>query len=312
MSKRKWFALALVLLLAIVLVMSLIPAGCAPEAPKHVKFTSSNWIGDWLVVYVPKILVEDELGYTSEIVNVSVPAMWAALGANEINVTTIPWLPNQENFKKEYADRVEYLGVMYPDAPQGVFVPKWMYDQGIRAVSDLNDPELAKQFDIDGDGKGDWLGCDPGWACAQQNDEFIEMYGLQDLYTQMVGDAHLLTAAFEGRMRENKPVMMYQFYPHQMFIDYPIGEAVMMLDDPMGYDKWFTAQIEKFASKQWIAENPEATKLLRAIQVTTDDVMWSMEYIREKGDDPATLDAHAREWMAANKATVDSWLEAIK
>ena len=156
--------------------MSLIPAGCAPEAPKHVKFTSSNWIGDWLVVYVPKILVEDELGYTSEIVNVSVPAMWAALGANEINVTTIPWLPNQENFKKEYADRVEYLGVMYPDAPQGVFVPKWMYDQGIRAVSDLNDPELAKQFDIDGDGKGDWLGCDPGWACAQQNDEFIEMH----------------------------------------------------------------------------------------------------------------------------------------
>lgn len=83
-----------------------------------------------------------------------------------------------------------------------------------------------------------------------------------------------------------------------------------MLDDPQGY--WFTSYVEKFANADWVAENPKAAELVRQVEMTTEDVMWSMKQVRDKGDDPDTLEAMAREWIANNQATVDSWVAAIK
>jgi len=45
--------------------------------------------------------------------------------------------------------------------------------------------------------------------------------------------------------------------------------------------------------------------------MTGADVGWSMAEIEERGDDPATLEAIAREWMADNQAEIDSWLEEV-
>ena len=85
------------LLLAVILTLSLVIAGCAEQKEKHVIFTSGAWSGDWLTIYVPKILFEEELGYTTEIADLSIPAAYTAVGSGEADLWTDSWLPNQQD-----------------------------------------------------------------------------------------------------------------------------------------------------------------------------------------------------------------------
>ena len=311
MFKSKSSTFLLALLMVISLFLSLSPVGNAAET-KHVKFSVSMWSGDWLPTYVPKILLEDNLGYTTEVLSLSIPAGMAAIAAGEVEVTTIVWMPNNQPLVDKYLGQtIEDLGTIYPECLQAIFIPKWVSQQyGIKSISDLDNPQFAKMFDIDNDGKGDWLGCDPGWLCAKLNDQCIALYGLDKLYVQMMGEEHFLLAAMAGRMKKHEPVLISQFYPHVMFIDYPKDESMVVLDDPKHF--WFTAHVQKFGNKKWIAGNPKAAELIRQVKMTAEDVMWMMKETRAKGDKPATLEAIAREWITKNKASVDSWLAKIK
>lgn len=310
--KHKW----IFLLLAAVLVLSLVITGCAEKPEKHVIFTSGAWTGDWLTIYVPKVLLEDELGYTSEIADLSTPGCWTAVGSGEADLWTDAWLPNQEDLQEKYADTTESLGTIYggPEDPclQFWMVAKWVSEQyGITSATHLDNPEFAQMFDVDGDGIGDIMGCDAAWKCAEINDEMIAGYGLDDLYEQKYGAEAMMEAAIMGRLIKNEPVLFYFYTPHPFFVDYIIGEDVIILEDPLGY--WGEpATIIKAANSDWVVQNPKAAEIVRQVKMTSADIAWAMVQIAERGDDAATLEAIAREWMAANQAEVDSWLEAIK
>ena len=103
---------------------------------------------------------------------------------------------------------------------------------------------------------------------------------------------------------------MNNFWPNDIFIDYPRKEFFTVLEDPLNFWSW--AHVPKLANKEWIDDNPKAAELMRQIEMTGDDVMWCMGEIRDRGDDPATLEAIGREWIEKNQDVVDSWLEAIQ
>jgi len=312
MRRKKLVLLTIIIVFFIGISLSVSPVSGSSDKPKHASFSVSNWTGDWLPTYIPKILLEDHLGYTTEVVSLSIPAGVAAISTGEVSLSTIVWMPNNEPLVSKFlGSKIEDLGEIYPECLQAMFIPKWVSEKyGITSIAHLNKPEYAEMFDIDKDGKGDWLGCDPGWLCAKLNDECITLYGLDKLYVQMVGAEHFLTAAMEGQMKKNKPVLVSQFYPHVMFIDYPKDEVMVVLDDPKGF--WDTAHVEKFANMKWVAENPKAAEIIRRVKITGEDVMWQIAQVRERGDDPAVLEAIAREWMAKNKSKVDTWLQGIE
>ena len=300
----------IIVVIVTLLALTSLPAYSGSSDKKAI-FCCSAWSGDWLPIYVSKVLLEEKLGYTCEIADLSVAAYWAALAKGDTTLLTISWLPNAQDYKEKYSDRVEFLGIIYSPCPQAVFVPRWVQEEtGIKTISDLKDPKYAKMFDIDQDGIGDWFGCDYQWACFRDNDKCLEAYGLDTLYKQMGGNAEFLTATMVGQMKKRKPVLFYQFYPHQMFLDYPIGVEVVMLEDNLNF--WPVCTVEKFGNKKWMAENPKATALVRQVKMTPEDIMWMMGQVREKGDDDQVLTALAKEWMAKNQAAVDSWIEEIK
>jgi len=309
--KHKW----IFLLLTVVLALSLVTAGCAEKQEKHAIFCWGQWSGDWLTIYVPKILLEDEFGYTTEIAELSTPAAWTAVAAGEADLFTDAWLPNQADLKEKYAATAISLGVIYGTEKdpciQTWFVPKWVSEQyGITSVTDLNDPEIAKMFDVDGDGIGDLLGCDAAWRCAAFNDELIADHKLDTLYEQKYGSEMMMEAAIVGRMKKDEPVLFYLWTPHPFFIKYPIGESVVILEEasaPFGL-----ATVIKIGNVDWIAENPKAAELVRQVEFTPADIGWAVGEINERGDDAATLEAIAREWMAEHQAEVDSWVKAAK
>jgi len=304
-------------LLILVLVLSLAIPGCAAPEKKHIIFATGAWSGDWLTIYPIKILLEEELGYTTEIADTSTPMAWTAIGTGSADLWSNAWLPNQEDLQAEYADTTVSLGTIYGGGPhdpclQFWAVPTWMSEQyGITSVTDLEDPQYVEMFDVDDDGIGDVLGCDASWKCAEINDQMIIDYGFEGIYEQKYGAEAMMTVAIEGYLKKNEPVLFYFYTPHPIFVNFPIGESVTILEDPLG--SWGElATIIKAANKEWVEKNPEAANLIRQVVMTQDDIAWSMVQIEERGDDAETLTAIAREWMAAHQAEVDSWLAAVK
>jgi len=174
--KHKW----ILFLLVVVLILSLafVTVGCGEKEEKHAIFAWDGWTGTFFQIYVPKILLEEQLGYTTEIAELSVVASWTAIGIGEADLFVDVWMPSHEGFSIEFADTTEELNLLYPDCLRGFFIPKWASDQyGITKTTDLNDPEIAKIFDIDADGIGDILGCDAVWTCAQSIDEVLARLG---------------------------------------------------------------------------------------------------------------------------------------
>ncbi len=304
-------------LLTLVLILSLVIPGCAAPAPKHIIFATGAWSGDWLTIYPIKILLEEELGYTTEIADTSTPMAWTAVGTGSADLWSNGWLPNQQDLYDKYADTVENLGTIYGGGPhdpclQFWAVPTWMSEQyGITSITDLENPEFVELFDLDDDGIGDILGCDAAWRCAAVNDQMVIDYGFEGIYEQKYGAEAMMNAAIVGYMKKNEPVLFYLYTPHPFFVNFPIGESVTILEDPL--EGWGEpATIIKAANKEWVEANPEAAELIRQVKMTQNDIAWSMVQIAERGDDAETLTAIAREWMAAYQAEVDSWLAAIK
>ncbi len=64
---------------------------------------------------------------------------------------------------------------------QGFQIDKKTADKyKITNLEQFQDPKIAQQFDSDGDGKANLVGCNPGWFCESMIDHHIEAYGLQD------------------------------------------------------------------------------------------------------------------------------------
>ena len=305
--KHKW----ILLLLTVVLALSLVTAGCAEKQEKHTIFCWGQWSGDWLTIYVPKILLEEEFGYTTEIAELSIPAGFAAIGAGEADLWTDSWQPNQKHLWDKYDATIDPLGVIYTDCFQGWLVPKWVFEQyGITTSADLNDPEIAKMFDVDGDGIGDLLGCDAAWTCGVRNDELLVEKGLDTLYKQVYAAEVMMEIAIEGYLKKHEPVLFYMYKPHPFFIKFPVGESVVWMED--AEEDWGVVEVYKFGNVDWIAANPQAAELLRQVEMLPEDIEWIMAQIDEKGDATAVLEALVREWMAEHQTEIDSWLKAAK
>jgi glycine betaine/proline transport system substrate-binding protein len=312
MFGRKIFLILLVSFVVIALFITSPTSGFA-KGPKHVVMPNWGWSADFLAIYITKVLLEGELGYTLEAVELSDAASCVATGTGEVQLNMFLWFPNSEPAMKKYLDAgtAVNLGVLYGDLQEGEFVSKWVSEKyGIKSLYDLDNPEYAKLFDDDGDGFGDLYGCDPGWMCAKINDKLLAGYGLDKLYKQVVGSMHLLKAATIGRLLSHKPVLMHNFYPNDIFIDYPIEEYFVFLEDPLEF--YSRSYVPKLANKKWVDANPKAAELVRQMKITGEDVMWAMRKIRKLGDDPKVLEGLAREWIKEHQSTVDSWLKAIK
>jgi glycine betaine/proline transport system substrate-binding protein len=313
-TKKKNSLIGAVTVLATIFIISITASGIGNAAEtQKVTLPNWGWSGDFLPVYLMKILLEQKLGgYAVNTVELSDVASAISTDSGETQVNLFLWFPNSLPALQKYLDKgsIVNLGPLCNDLPEGMFVPSYFAEKyGIRSIKDLNDPEVAKLLDFDNDGKGDWVGCDPGWACAPKNDEVIAAYGLDKLFQQKVGGSHLLKAAVVAKLKKKEPVVMFNFWPNDIFIEYPRGDVFTKLEDPL---KLYTVcYVPKLVNKKWLDENPKAGDLLRQMKITGEDVMWFMKQVQENGDDPATLEALAQEWIDQNEDTVDGWINAI-
>jgi len=195
---------------------------------------------------------------------------------------------------------------------------------GIKALSDLTDPDMAKKFDTDGDGKGEiWIGA-AGWASTNIEKIRAKSYGYAETMNLKEMDETLALAEVDNAVAQDKPIVFFCYTPHHMFalhklvvLEEPAYDAakwnvIQPTDDPAWLEKseagvaWDLAYLHIHYAAALEKSNPAAASLLSKVKLDTDTVSAMTFALVVEKQDPAEF---AKKWVAENSALVDTWLQ---
>jgi glycine betaine/proline transport system substrate-binding protein len=161
------------------------------------------------------------------------------------------------------AGKLVEVGVNFPDAIQGWFVPRYLVEgtpapaQGLKSVRDL--PRFKALFaDPEEKDKGRFLNCPAGWQCELFNSKKLAAYGLDAHYTNFrPGTGAALDAAIVSALRRKRPVLFYYWGPTWLLGQW--GKELVMLEEPAFDDAAWQALTE--------AKDPKDVKTATAYPV---------------------------------------------
>ncbi|MBP0020466.1 MAG: hypothetical protein J7647_23295 [Cyanobacteria bacterium SBLK] len=135
-------------------------------------------------------------------------------------------------------EKLAKIGVLIDNTVQGYQIDKKTADEyNITNLEQLKDPEIAKLFDRDGNGKANVTGCNPGWVCEGVIEHHLDAYGLRDTVEHDQGEYGLLIADMMTRHKHGKN----------------LGFAI--------------DRVRITANREFINENPAAKKLFELIEI---------------------------------------------
>ena len=216
-------------------------------------------------------------------------------------------------------------------------------EHGIESLGQINDdPELTALFDVDGDGLAEVFGCPDDWTCDDIIDEIIEFNGWSNLEQVKAGYPGLVAASID-RVENDEPVIQYTWSPSGYLTRLIPGETVLWLSlgdadnvldgsTPGGFDfsdsdpaplgrdctadpcwlGWEANDIQITANRAFAEDNPVAVALFGAVTLDVADI--SAQNVRYDNGENSEADVtrHAAEWVAANRALVDEWLDTAR
>ncbi len=271
-----------------------------------------------------------ELGYdVKPVKEVDYSAAYTAVANGDGTFLAVNWDPlHNEMYKNAGGDGKFYRAGNYiTGAAQGYLIDKKTADQyKITNLGQFKDPAIAKLFDTDGDGKADLTGCQAGWGCEAAIEYQLDAYKLRDRITHKQGQYAAIISDTIARYKEGKPVFYYTWTPYWVSGKLVPGKDVVWLQVPSsanpenqdttapdGKNYGFAINNERIVANKAFAEaNPAAAKLFAVAQLPIADVNAENTLISDGENKPEQIQQHADNWIKANRATVDKWLEEAR
>ena len=207
---------------------------------------------------------------------------------------------------------------------------------GVTSLADLADPEIARLFDHNDNGKADLIGCNLDWACHEIVEHHLQAYELTDTVEQISADYGPLMEAAVQRYADGEPLLYYTYTPNWTsgvlvpgtdvnwlpvpFSSLPDGDTAQeqatvvddipgCLTDPcnMGFPP---NDIRSVANAELIGTQPAIASLLESFSIPLTDISAQNAAMFRGDDSSVDIEAHADNWIADNRSLVDEWLEA--
>lgn len=270
------------------------------------------------------------LGYDVQpIKEVDYNVAYTAIASGDATYMAVNWDPLQKDmYASAGGDNKFYRqGTYIYGAAQGYLIDKKTADKyHIHDISQLKDPNIAKLFDADGDGKADLAGCNPGWVCGSVISTQIEAYGLSNTVVQNQGNYSAIIADTLTRFKAGKPVLYYTWTPYWVSDELKPGKDVVWLTVPHsanpgsqkdldttlpnGKNYGFPVNNEHIvANKAWTQANPAAAKLFAVMKLPLADVNAQNLRMHEGQGSSDDIDRHVDGWIASHQATFDGWVK---
>lgn len=272
----------------------------------------------------------EDLGYTvEEPSEAEYQTIHLAIGTGDADFTAVSWYKLHDAFFQEAGgDAVmSRVGTYIEGALQGYLVDKASYDAGVTDIGQFKDPEVAKRFDADGDGKADLAGCIPGWGCERVIEHHLDEYGLRNTVTHNQGAYQAIIADAMARRANGEPILYYTWTPYWVSGALVPGEDVEWLSVPYtslpegdtgetefeGKNLGFAVDnIGVVARNDFLAANPSAKKLFEVAKLDINDISAENKLITDGENSSEAIDKHVDDWIKAHQADYDSWLEAAR
>ncbi|MBX2836222.1 MAG: amino acid-binding protein [Gammaproteobacteria bacterium] len=286
-----------------------------------------NWPSVLATAHVLKVALEENLGLEVELQSATNPVVFEAMDTGSMHVHPEVWLPNQANLEAKFVTEKGTVR-QNPNAVSGdqaMCVTKGTAERtGIVNLADLTDPEMARNFDTDGDGMGEiWIG-GSGWASTNVEKIRAKSYGYDATMNLKEMDESLALAEVDNAVAQDKNIVFFCYTPHHMFAlhelvilkepahDESKWTVVQPTDDPEWLEKsdaavaWSTAKLHVHYATSLESDQPEAAAMLSKVKLDTDTVSAMTFALVVEKQDPAEF---AAKWVAENAGTVDSWLQ---
>ena len=275
----------------------------------------------------------EELGYdVKEIKEIEYAAGHVALGNGDATFMADHWDPLHSDFYTEAGgdEKLYREGVYAPGALQGYLIDKKTADaHGITNIGQLKDPEIAKLFDANGNGKADLAGCNPGWGCEKVIEHQLDAFGLRDTVEHNQGSYSAIIADTISRQQAGEPVLYYTWTPYWVSGVLVPGQNVTWMQVPHsslpgerkdvdttledGRNYGFQANDQRIvANRAFAEENPAAAKLFEVMQISLNDISAQNKKMRDGEKSAADIERHADAWIKAHRETFDGWLEEAR
>ena len=270
------------------------------------------------------------LGYDVQpIKEVEYPTAHVAIANGDATFMADHWNPMHADFYKNAGGDAKLYrqGLYVANNAQGYLIDKKTADaHKITSIEQLKNPEIAKLFDANGDGKADLTGCNPGWGCEAMIEHHLGAYGLRATVTHQQGTYSALIADTITRFRGGKPVLYYTWTPYWVSNELKPGQDVVWLEVPFsalpgeqkgmdtklpnGKNYGFVVNSQQIvANKAWAGKNPAAAKLFEVMQLPVGDVNAQNHLMSRGQNKSADIERHVNGWIKAHQKTFDGWID---
>jgi glycine betaine/proline transport system substrate-binding protein len=277
----------------------------------------------------------EKLGYEIGRMRELEPAlMHTDLAEGGLDYTAAHWQQLGRKFYENSGgeDKLEKVGVIVDNAVQGYLIDRATAEEyEITNLEQLQNPELAKIFDTDGDGKANLVGCNAGWGCETIINHHLETYELEATVEHESGKYFALMADVIARYRQNEPILYYTWTPLWTTSVLVPGEDVQWLAVPytslpeestnrnnphttyQGKNLGFvTDQIMIVANQEFANAHPAAIEFMEQVQIPIADVSAQNQLLRKGEDSAQDIRRHAESWIEDHQQTFQQWLDASR
>ena len=213
---------------------TLMSAGILPAQAADIVVGVPNWPSVAATASILKVVLEDNFGLEVELQNATNPVIFEAMDSGSMHVHPEVWLPNQANLHEKFVTSRGTVRMSPNGVPafQGICVTAATADRtGITQVADLADPDMAKNFDTDGDGWGEvWIGAS-GWASTNVEKIRAKSYGYDETMELLEMDEALAMANVDAAVAKDANHVFYCYTPNHLFALHDI----VVLEEP-AYD----------------------------------------------------------------------------
>lgn len=279
------------------------------EIDRPIVFGGLDWDSSAFHTEVARIILEEGYGCETDVIPGSTLPLITGVVRGDIDVLMEIWRDNLvEPWEKalESGEAVD-LGINFPDAVQGWYVPRYMIEgdaaRGIEPVA----PDLKSVFDLpryaalfqdpEVPDKGRFYNCILGWQCELLNTAKLRAYGLDGHFTNFrPGASAALAAAIASSYQRGKPILSYYWGPTWVLGSY---DLVRLEEPPYSEAAWRAfseapdtapptaypdVEVAIGANSVFAEEAPQITAFLKAYETDNQLVSEALAFLQDNPD----------------------------
>ncbi|WP_432041714.1 ABC transporter substrate-binding protein [Streptomyces cadmiisoli] len=281
------------------------------QGTKSVTLSVQSWVGAQANVAVARYLLEHELGYRVDTVQIDEVPAWDALSQGRVDALLEDWgHPEEEQRYVEDKKTIVNGGGLGVTGHIGWYVPTYFAKQHPDVTDWKNLDKYADEFRTpESGGKGQLMDGSPSYVT---NDKALVKNLKLDYQVVFAGSEAAQITQIKQFAKEKKPFLTYWYSPQWLFRKVPMTEVKLpAYEEGCDADPAAVAcayphtPLQKYLNADFARDGGEAAAFLKKFRWTTEDQNAVSLMIAEQR---LTPEEAARKWVDGHESTWRAWL----